>query len=137
MSYAMSDALQSAIYQKLQNDTSLSSLIGAAVYDAVPAGVLPQTYVILGAETVLGRSDLSGDGAEHRLTISVISEAAGFATAKAAAVAICDALQGADLALSRGRLVFMTFDRATARRAGRGNTRRIDLRFRARVEDDV
>ena len=137
MSYAAAEALQAAIYQHILADPGVSLLVGSAVYDAVPAGSLPQTYVSLGAETVLDRSDLSGSGAEHRLTVSVISEAAGFATAKAAAVAISDALEGADLALARGRLVFLKFDRAVARREGSGNTRRIDLRFRARVEDSV
>lgn len=137
MSYAVAEALQGAIYQEIQNDAGVTLLIGDAVYDAVPAGTLPETYVILGSETVLDRSDLSGAGAEHRLTISVMSEAAGFATAKAVAVAISDALEGADLTLTRGRLVFLKFDRAVARREGSANTRRIDLRFRARVEDNV
>lgn len=137
MSYVISEALQSAIYVHLQGDAALASLIGGAVYDAVPTGPRPRTYVSLGAETVLDRSDQSGAGAEHRLTLSVISEAAGFATPKAVAVAICDALGGADLVLARGRLVFLKFDRASARRVGNSNTRRIDLRFRARVEDNV
>ncbi len=137
MSYVMAEALQSAIYAKLQEDAGVTSLIGGAVYDQVPAGELPETYVSLGAETVLDRSDLSGAGAEHRMTISVVSEAAGFSGPKAVAVAICDALAGGELSLSRGRLVFLKFDRATAKRVGSGNTRRIDLRFRARVEDNV
>ncbi|WP_073249865.1 DUF3168 domain-containing protein [Shimia gijangensis] len=137
MSYAVSKALQVAIYQRLQGDAGVTSLIGAAIFDEVPAGVLPETYVSLGAETVLDRSDKSGSGAEHRLTISILSEAAGFADAKAVAVAISDALEGADLTLTRGRLVYLKFDRATARREGTANTRRIDLRFRARVEDNI
>ena len=137
MSYAMAEALQGAIYAQIQGDVAVSSLIGSAVFDAVPTGSLPETYAVLGAETVLDRSDKTAAGAEHRLTISVISDAAGFATAKAVAVAISDALEGADLSLTRGRLVFLKFDRAVARREGSGNTRRIDLRFRARVEDNV
>ena len=137
MSYAMAEALQGAIYQRIQGDAAATALIGDAVYDAVPSGTLPATYVVLGAEIALDRSDKSGSGAEHRLTISVISDVAGFATAKAVAVAISDALEGADLTLTRGRLVFLKFDRAVARREGSGNTRRIDLRFRARVEDNV
>ena len=137
MSYGMAEGLQSAIYQHLQNDAQLTSLIGSAVYDEVPPGILPETYVSLGAETVLDRSDISRAGAEHRLTISVVSEAAGFATPKAVAVAVSDALDDADLTLVRGRLVFLNFDRATAKRVGSANTRRIDLRFRARVEDNI
>ena len=137
MSYGMAEVLQVAIYQHLQNDASLTSLIASAIYDEVPAGTLPETYVSLGAETVLDRSDKTGSGAEHRLTISVVSEAAGFAQSKAVAVAVSDALDDADLVLTRGRLVFLNFDRAAAKRVGSANTRRIDLRFRARVEDNI
>jgi hypothetical protein len=56
------------------------------------------------------------------------------AAAKDAAAAVVDALDGAPLTLSRGRIVFLRFDRARADRKGRD--RQIDLRFRARVEDD-
>ena len=45
-----------------------------------------------------------------------------------------DALDDAPLTLSRGRIVFLRFERARADRKGRD--RQIDLRFRARVEDD-
>jgi hypothetical protein len=50
---------------------------------------------------------------------------------------VCDALEGAALTLDRGRLVGLWFERASARRTGTGGAiRQIDLRFRARVEDD-
>jgi len=136
MSYAISGALQGAVYQYLQADAGLTALIADAVYDAVPSGEVPETYVILGAEDVRDRSDKSGVGAEHRLTVSVLSNGAGFASAKEVAGLISDLLHDADLALTRGRLVYLNFDRATARRDGTGNQRRIDMRFRARVEDN-
>ncbi|MDO6478081.1 DUF3168 domain-containing protein [Shimia thalassica] len=136
MSYALSEALQSAIFQHLQSDVELSASLSGAIYDAVPQGDLPATYVMLGAETVRDRSDMSQCGAEHLLTFSVLSSEAGFAVAKSIAGRISDILQEADLSLSRGRLVFLKFDRATARREGSANTRRIDLKFRARVEDN-
>ena len=47
---------------------------------------------------------------------------------------ISDALVGVDLALARGRLVGLWFLRAQAQRLGQGAVRRIDLRFKARVE---
>lgn len=137
MSYGMAAALQSAVYQHLLADTGVSTLVGAAVYDALPAGDLPQTYVSLGPENVHDRSDGTGDGALHRFTVSVVTETAGFGAAKTVAAAIGDALMGADLSLSRGRLVGLWFERAAAKRTGRaGRIRRIDLRFRARVEDN-
>ena len=39
--------------------------------------------------------------------------------------------------LRRGSLIYLGFDRASATREGTGATRRIDLRFRARVQDDI
>jgi hypothetical protein len=86
---------------------------------------------------VRDRSDISGAGAEHRFIVSVVTDEAGFAAAKSVAAAVSDALADANLPLSRGRLVGLWFDRVTARRSGKaGRVRRIDLRFRARVEDN-
>ena len=135
MSYAMAAALQGAIYDCLAGDAVLSDLVGGAIHDAAPPASAPGTHVLIGAEQVLDRSDQSSAGAEHRMVISVISDAAGFLEAKQAAGRISDLLAGADLALQRGRLVGLWFDRAEARRLQGGRTRRIDLRFRARVED--
>jgi hypothetical protein len=98
---------------------------------------VPQTYVSLGPEEVRDQSDADGAGALHRFTVSVISEASGFAVAKAVAGAVGDALLNSGLTLARGRLVGLWFERASARRGGKaGRVRRIDLRFRARVEDN-
>lgn len=129
MSYGAAAALQAAIYQRLVAD-----LPGVAIHDAPPAGGGTGTWVLIGPEEVLDASDQSGPGAEHRLTISVISDAAGFLTAKEIAVRISDALAGEDLVLARGRLVGLWFLRAQAQRLGQGALRRIDLRFKARVE---
>ena len=136
MSYAVASALQGAVYQALTADGPLGGLVGDAIYDALPSGRVPDLYVSLGPETVKDASDKSGHGAEHRFTVSVMSTAPGFATAKSVAAAICDVLVDADLALDRGRLVSLGFDRATARRIDDDNGRQIDLRFRARVEDN-
>ena len=134
MSYASAEALQEAVHHKLSNDAALAALVGGAIYDALPAGPLPQTYVAIGPEDVRDRSDGTGQGAWHRLTVAVVTEASGFRTAKQAAAAIGDALIDAPLALSQGRLVALNFQRARARRADRGRLRRIDLTFRARLD---
>jgi hypothetical protein len=135
MSYAVSSALQSAVYDALISDPALNGLLGSAVFDALPTGNVPETYVSLGDERVQDASDQSGDGALHRLDIYVRTSLPGFATAKAAATAVSDVLQNANLPLTRGRLVYLRFDRAEARRVGTNATREILLRFRARVED--
>ncbi|KEO59216.1 DUF3168 domain-containing protein [Thioclava indica] len=134
MSYAIGAALQSAVYERLQGDLVLTDLVGAAVYDAVPAGTVTGTYVSLGPEDARDASDKTGDGAVHDFIVSVITDEAGFQAAKQVAEAISDALLGADLALSRGHIVGVWFLKAKARRVDKGATRRIDLTFRARVE---
>ncbi len=137
MTYALAAPLQAAVFQALGADPVLAGIVGTAIYDALPPGTPPALYVTLGSESVRDRSDQTGAGAEHELTVSVITDSAGFASAKAAAAAISDALVDADLALSRGRLVALGFHRAKAARVGTGDQRRIDLTFRARVDDSA
>ncbi len=136
MSYGASSALQAAVYQRLVASDALEALVGGAIYDAVPPGALPPVYVSLGPENARDRSDKSGAGSEHDFTVSVVTDAAGFQTAKAIAGAVSDALVGAELVLARGRLVGLWFLRARARRVGAADRRRIDLWFRARVDLD-
>jgi len=135
MSYAVSGALQAAVFAALEADVALGALAGG-IYDAVPAGAVPDLYVRLGAETVREAGDGSGDGAVHLLTVSVITTSPGFASAKAAASAVSDVLHDADLVLERGRLVSLRFERGSARRIDAASARQIDLQFRARVTDD-
>lgn len=130
MSYGAAAALQAAVWQAL---TGAPALAGVAVHDALPP-LAPGTFVLVGPEEVRDASDATGAGAEHRMTVSVISDEAGFLTAKTIAVAVSDTLVAAPLALSRGRLVSLLFLRATARRIDEGAVRRIDLTFRARIE---
>ena len=135
MSYGVSSALQAAVYQRLQADAALAALVGGGIFDAAPPGVVPTIYVSLGPEDVRDRSDKTGRGADHEFTVSVVTTPAGFQSAKDAAAAVSDALVDAPLVLSRGALVSLNFVRARAKRVQDADVRRIDLRFRARVED--
>lgn len=137
MSYGVSLALQVALFDALQTDPGLSVLIGDAVYDTMPTGPRPELYVALGPEQVRDRSDKTGDGALHEVTISVVSDLSGFARAKTVAAAVSDILHDADLTLGRGTLIYLNFHRARARRVRNGDTRRIDMTFLARVSDDA
>ncbi len=130
MSYAAAAALQSAIYQRL---TGFPALAGVAIYDAVPPSATG-TFVLIGPEEARDQSDKSGSGADHQLVISVITDATGFLSIKTIAADISDALIGVPLVLTRGVLVQLLFLRASARRIAEGETRRIDLTFRARVQ---
>ncbi len=136
MSYGVSAALQQAVYQRLAGDVTLSTLVAGAIYDAVPAGIITGTYVSLGPEDVRERSDMTGHGALHDITVSVVTDEAGFQSAKQVAAAVSDALVDASMTLARGQLVSLNFHRARARRVEDADVRRIDLFFRARVQDD-
>ena len=131
MSYQASAALQSAIYARLSGFAGLS---GVSIVDAMPPGTALGTFVLIGPEQVLDQSDKSGGGAEHRFEIAVISDASGFLTAKQVAGTVSEALVDVVLTLAMGRLVSIQFLRATARRLEAGDTRRIDMTFRARIE---
>ncbi|WP_135451080.1 MULTISPECIES: DUF3168 domain-containing protein [Tabrizicola] len=130
MSYGAAPALQTAVFQRL---SGWPALAGVPIHDAVPPNV-SGTFVLIGPEEARDQSDKSGAGAEHQLVISVITDTTGFLSIKAIAAEISDALADAPLSLSRGVLVSLFFLRASARRIQEGETRRIDLAFRARVQ---
>lgn len=137
MTYSNSAPLQVAIFGTLTADPGLTALVGGDVFDELPPGVPPDLYVVLGAEDVRDRSHQTGALAEHRITISVVGAVEGFSDVKTAAGAVTGALLGAaPPALGAGRVVSLSFLRARARRVRAGQTRRIDLIFRALVEDD-
>lgn len=131
MSYGAAAALQAGIFARLGADERLA---GVAIVDALPAGGGAGTFILIGPEEVLDASDKTGAGAEHRFTISVISDAAGFLEAKTAAAVVSDSLVDAQPPLSRGRVVGIRFMKAVAKRLDDGGVRRIDLTFRVRIE---
>lgn len=131
MSYQAAAALQAAVFGAL---SAAPALAGISIVDAMPPGTTPGTFLLIGPEEALDRSDGSGGGAEHRFVVSVISDAAGFLTAKTVAAAASEALLGGAMVLATGHLVSIHFQRAVARRLAQGTARRIDMTFRARVE---
>ena len=128
MSYAMSAALQRAVFQQL-------GTLDTPVFDAVPAGAVPDLYISIGPEEARDASDKTGAGAVHLFTVTVFSTAPSFAKAKTVAAQICDLLASPGPSLERGKLITMRFVRARARRVNQAGARQIDLRFRARLED--
>ncbi|MEM6306446.1 MAG: DUF3168 domain-containing protein [Pseudomonadota bacterium] len=137
MTYALSAALQTAVYTCLTDNVAVTDMVGVDIYDALPPGTVPETYVSLGPEEVTDASDKTAYGAQHSFTISVVTDNSGFQGAKDIAAAISDALLSRPLALSRGHVVGLWFERARAARTENGTTRRIDLTFRARVQDTL
>ncbi|MBU2958632.1 DUF3168 domain-containing protein [Paracoccus sp. 1_MG-2023] len=137
MSYGAGAALQAAVYHQLRGDEALGALVGDAIFDAMPVEAPSGVFVSLGPEDAVGRGDVTARGARHDLIVTVASgadEGAGFGVVKQAAVAVADALEDADLDLSRGHLVAMQFLRAKARKVENGVARQVDLTFRARID---
>ena len=113
----------------------MASLASAAVFDAAPSGPVPPLYVALGPEEVRDRSDKTARGALHRFAITVVGEEGGFHAVKRLAAAVEDALTGAPLSLSEGRVASLDFERARARRDRNGKRRLVELTFRARTDE--
>ena len=78
MSYAIASALQSAVYRRLMEDSAVAALVGDHIYDAPPAGSVPDTYISLGPETVVDASDATGGGAQHSFDVSSWRRLRGF-----------------------------------------------------------
>jgi len=136
MSMKAALALQEAVYAALSGNDALARLVGDAIFDAAPVTPPAGVHVALGAEDVRDAGDMTGGGSVHDFTVSVISGAggSGFAGVKAAAAAVCDALEAADLAPGQGGLVGLWFLRSRSRRIENGARRRVDLTFRARID---
>ncbi len=135
MSYAVSEALQAAIYTALSADVGVNTLVGNHIYDAVPSGPLPSLYIALGEEKVRDLSSKTGAGAAHDITVDIHNDVAGFQASKALAATVCDALIDANLALSRGVLTGLQFKFARARKGISPDQRVISLTLRAFVSD--
>lgn len=138
MTYALSQALQTAVYTRLSQDTALLDLVGQDIYDApppLPPAEAPPLHVTLGEERVQDGSTKTSTGAVHDFTVTVHARTEGFSRPKAAAAAVCEALLPADLALDRGHLVDLRLLFARADRGRANQPRRVELRFRAVLED--
>lgn len=97
-------ALQKALLAHLRSDPALSALVGARVYDAAPEERL-FPHVVLGRAQTRPWGGLDGEGLEHALTLTCVSQFDGAEEAKAVVAAIRARLHGAELALDGCRLV--------------------------------
>ncbi len=135
MTYRLAAPLQEAVYGCLAGDSEVTALCPGGVFDSPPAGAPPELYIALGPEEVRERGDMSGRAALHRFEVSVVGTNQGFHAAKTLAAAVETALAAAPLTLPHGRVALLQFERARARRERNGTRRRIDLTFRALVDD--
>ena len=139
MTYALSWPLQEAVFGALSGAPAVTALVGDRIYDAPPpfeADDAPDVpWITLGDERVDDWSTKDGAGAVHLLSVAVHAPRRGFGEAKRIAGAVCDALTISPLAPSRGRVVHVGFVSGRTRRNEEDAVRRVELRFRALVED--
>ena len=139
MSLTLSGELQGAIYAALTEDAALTALVGAEIYDApLPSGgALPLgEHVTLGEEVVKPFGSATSSGGVHDFGVVVHSTASGFSAAKVVSAAVGSVLVDANLAVAGGHLVSLRFVKAKAKRGIAPELRRIEMRFRAVVEDN-
>jgi len=139
MSYAMSAALQEAVFTALSGNVTLNARV-EGIYDAPPeSGGTPPigTYITLGDDEAKDRSSASHKGVTLDFEVNIHSDFAGFSAAKAVAADVVDILAWAELGLSRGNLVNLKFLKSRTRRGAAPETRRIALVFRAILDDGI
>jgi hypothetical protein len=136
MSYLYGQELQVAVYQALINHTELSTVSGGHIYDALPAGIAPETYVLIGEDKTTDRSDMTAKAARIDITLTVVSSSDGFSQAKLIAAEICNALEETPLVLSAGKVAEFQFRSAKTRRDTANLKRRIDLIFRTLIDEE-
>src|ERR1700743_1157927 len=92
-------SLQAAIFAALSADSTLQSLIGTRLYDAVPqAPAFP--YAVLGDDEETNWDTATDQGSEHIVTIDVWSQGGGHKESKTIADAVRAVLDGAALSPS-------------------------------------
>lgn len=141
MTYALSWALQEALFAAICADPVCSETFGHRIYDGPPPlsgdAETQGLYLTFGDEEANDWSTATDLGASHLVRLDVHAPRRSFAEAKRAAAALSDAILGADFQMSRGRVVNTRFVDARTRREEGDALRRIEMRFRIIVEDTV
>ena len=124
--------LQEAIYSALKNDNTLTSTLGAGVYDDVLEGST-YPFVELGNETAIDFSTKDVDGAEFTSIIHVWSQYAGAKETKQIMDRIYDLLHNSNLTVTGFNLINLRFEFSDILRDPDGKTRHGVMRFRALI----
>ncbi|MDB5733342.1 MAG: hypothetical protein JWQ03_3237 [Variovorax sp.] len=126
-------ALQGAVVAALKAATPVSALVGARVYDSVPASS-PFPYISLGDGTMTLDEGQDYEGENVAFTVHAWSRATGFPEAKNLAWAIKQTLHGAELTVLGYHLVIIALVDDTTFRDPDGLTSHAALNFRAELE---
>lgn len=137
----LSLSLQQALLAHLLAYPPLTTALGGPnIHDAPPhpsSGTRPDTYLVIGDESISAFSTQTTNGSEHEIVLSVWSAIRGYAALKSAMAALYDALEETPLILAGGTVVSLRFLAARTSREARGRLRRADCRFRLLVEHDA
>ncbi len=139
MTMAFSAPLQRALYERLTTAPALSAL-GGRVFDEAPHRSLAAAdapYATIGDETVAPWETATERGAVHEAMVRLHAPARGFLALKALAAAVSDEIEANPPTPETGRVVSARFISARTAREADGALRRIDLRFRFVLEDEL
>tara|TARA_R100001510_G_C7644566_1_gene201981 strand:- start:361 stop:762 length:402 start_codon:yes stop_codon:yes gene_type:complete len=123
-------ALQSTIYSTLSGDSTLTSTLGASVFDDVPEST-SFPYVVLGEDNIQEFGTKDVDGTDTTLTLHIWSEYKGSKETKEIMDRIHDLLHDSSLSVSGFNLINLRFEFSDIMRDPDGKTRHGVMRFRA------
>ena len=123
-------ALQSTIYSALNNDNTLTSTLGAGVFDEVTEGTT-YPFVAIGEDTVTDFGTKTEDGGQFTINIHVWSQYTGSKETKNIMDRIHDLLHDSSLSVTGFNLVNLRFEFSDILRDPDGVTRHGVMRFRA------
>ena len=123
-------ALQSTIYSALNNDNTLTSTLGAGVFDEVTEGTT-YPFVSIGEDTVTDFGTKTEDGGQFTINIHVWSQYTGAKETKNIMDRIHDLLHDSSLSVTGFNLVNLRFEFSDILRDPDGVTRHGVMRFRA------
>lgn len=123
-------ALQSTIYSALNNDNTLTSTLGAGVFDEVTEGTT-YPFVAIGEDTVTDFGTKTEDGGQFTINIHVWSQYTGSKETKNIMDRIHDLLHDSNLSVTGFNLVNLRFEFSDILRDPDGITRHGVMRFRA------
>jgi hypothetical protein len=123
-------ALQSTIYSALNNDNTLTSTLGAGVFDEVTEGTT-YPFVAIGEDTATDFGTKTEDGGQFTINIHVWSQYTGSKETKNIMDRIHDLLHDSNLSVTGFNLVNLRFEFSDILRDPDGITRHGVMRFRA------
>ena len=123
-------ALQTTIYSTLSSDNTLTSTLGAGVYDEVLEGAT-YPFVSLGEETAVDYSTKDINGGETTINIHIWSQYKGAKETKQIMDRIHDLLHDSNLSVTGFNLINLRYEFSDIMRDPDGVTRHGVMRFRA------